>query len=74
VIDDRSAALLIRVWFEDAGAFRARLLTQGDATAGEPAQEVTVAVASSPDAVLDAVRTWLDELRGQAVEPVDGDS
>ena len=69
----RSAALLIRVWLEDAGEFRARLLTQRDATAGRPAEEVTVAVASSPDGVLDAVRDWLDDFRTQASEPIDGD-
>jgi hypothetical protein len=73
VVDDRSAALLIRVWLEDAGEFRARLLTQPDATAGGPAEEVTVAVASSPEAVLDAVRDWLDDFRTQAVNRVHGD-
>jgi hypothetical protein len=73
VVDHRSAALLIRVWFEDTGEFRARLLTQGDATAGTPAEAVTVAVASSPDAVLDAVRKWLDEFCSRAAEQVNGD-
>ena len=63
MVDHRSAALLIRVWLEDAGEFRARLLTQRDATAGGPAEELTVAVASSPEAVLDAVRDWLDNFR-----------
>ena len=60
MVDDTSAALLIRVWLEDSGEFRARLLTSGDATAETPAEEVTVAVTSSPDEVLDAVRNWLD--------------
>jgi hypothetical protein len=59
VVDDPSAALLIRVWLEESGAFRARLLTQRNAAADGPAEEATVAVASSPDAVLDAVRNWL---------------
>lgn len=67
--DHRSAALLIRVWFEDAGELRARLLTHGAVPSGAPAEEVTVAVASSPDGVLDAVRTWLDDVIGQAAEP-----
>ena len=58
--DDTSAALLIRVWLEGSREFRARLLTLGDATAEAPAEEVTVAVTSSPDEVLDAVRNWLD--------------
>lgn len=68
--DHRSAALLIRVWFEDAGELRARLLTHGDGTSGSSsADEVTVAVASSSDEVLHAVRTWLDEVAGQAAKP-----
>ncbi|SES75738.1 hypothetical protein [Geodermatophilus poikilotrophus] len=57
---DPSAALLIRVWLEGSREFRARLLTLRGATAGTPAEEVTVAVTSSPDEVLDAVRSWLD--------------
>lgn len=73
MVDHRSAALLIRVWFEDAGIFRARLLTQEDVAAGMPAEEVTVAVASSPDSVLDAVRNWLDDVARQAADPLHGD-
>ena len=60
MVDDPSAALLIRVWLEGSREFRARLLTLRGATAGTPAEEVTVAVTSSPDEVLDAVRNWLD--------------
>jgi hypothetical protein len=74
VVDRPSATLLIRVWLEDAGEFRARLLTLGDVTAGTPAEEVTVAVASTPGAVLDAVRTWLDGFAGQATDPTDTDA
>jgi hypothetical protein len=33
---------------------------------------VTVAVASSPGGVLDAVRDWLDDFIGNATIPVDG--
>jgi hypothetical protein len=73
VVDDPSAALLIRVWLEGPGEFRARLLTLRGATAETPAEEVTVAVASSPGAVLDAVRDWLDRFVGNAGDPVDGD-
>lgn len=73
MVDHRSAALLVRVWLEDAGDFRARLLTLHDVTDGEPAEETTVAVASSPGDVLDAVRDWLEELARQTVDPVDGD-
>ncbi|SFO73843.1 hypothetical protein SAMN05660464_0861 [Geodermatophilus dictyosporus] len=64
--DEPSAALLIRVWLEDSGGFRARLLTLRDATGQAPAEEVTVAVASSPGDVLDAVRDWLDGFTARA--------
>ena len=53
MVDDPSAALLIRVWLEGSSEFRARLLEA-------PAEEVTVAVASSAEDVLAAVRRWLD--------------
>jgi hypothetical protein len=66
LVEDPSAALVIRVWLEGAGAFRARLLTLQDATGEAPAEEVTVAVASSPGDVLDAVRDWLDGFTRQA--------
>ena len=58
---DPSAALLVRVWLEGPGEFRARLLTLHPDAAGTSAEEVTVAVASSPEGVLDAVRAWLDD-------------
>ena len=58
---DPSAALLLRVWLEGPGEFRARLLTLHADAAGTSAEEVTVAVASSPEGVLDAVRAWLDD-------------
>ena len=73
MVDHRSAALLIRVWLEDAGEFRARLLTlDGDADGGA-AEETTAAVASSPGGVLDAVRVWLEDVTRRAAGPVDGD-
>ncbi len=71
MVDDLSAALLIRVWMEGAGGFRARLLTLRDATAETPAEEVTVAVVASTGDVLDAVRDWLDGFTGQATNSVD---
>ena len=70
MVDDPSAALLIRVWLEGPGEFRARLLPPA---AGTPPEEVTVAVASSPDDVLDAVRVWLDGFIANAADPGDGD-
>jgi hypothetical protein len=72
LVDDPSAALLIRVWTEGSSEFRARLMTLRGATAQAPAEEVTVAVASSPGGVLDAVRDWLDDFIGNATIPVDG--
>ncbi len=73
LVDDATAALLIRVWLEGAGEFRARLLTLGDDAAGTPADGVTVAVVSSPEDVLDAVRDWLRGFASQAGDPVDRD-
>jgi len=72
VVDDPSAALLIRVWLEGPDELRARLLTLRGAAAETPAEDVTVAVASSPDDVLDAVRAWLDDFTRDAVDPDDG--
>jgi hypothetical protein len=71
VVDPPSASLVIRVWLEDAGEFRARLLTLGDGTAGTPAEEVTVAVVSSPGDALDAVRGWLDGFTRRPPDRVD---
>ncbi len=71
MVNQRSAALLIRVWFEDAEQFRARLLTVRGVTPDTPGEEVTVAVASSTDDVLDAVRNWLDGFTREAVDPGD---
>ena len=71
--DDRSAALLIRVWLEGAGAFRARLTTIAGAEDQAPAHEVTVAVASTPGDVLEAVRAWLESSTGDRSIPMDGD-
>ncbi len=62
MVQDPSAALLVRVWLEGPGEFRARLLTRHGDAAGTSAEEVTVAVASSPEGVLDAVRAWLGDV------------
>jgi len=71
VVEDPSAALVIRVWLEGPGELRARLLTV-QAADETPAEEMTVAVASSPDDVLAAVRAWLDGFVRDAVDPGDG--
>ncbi len=71
MVDDPSAALLIRVWLEGSRELRARLLTVRGATAQTPAEEVTVAVTSSPDEVLDVVRNWLDDFTRGATTQID---
>jgi hypothetical protein len=68
VDDDRSAALVIRVWQEGgAQGFRARLSTT-DTSPGSDASEQTLVVASSSRDVLAAVGAWLDGFRGTAPE------
>jgi hypothetical protein len=59
VTDERSAALLVRVWWEDGtNEFRARVVSVGLSAHEE---DRTIAIAASPRQVLDAVRDWLDE-------------
>jgi len=61
VADDRSAALLLRVWMEEGSdQFRARLMEVGPG----PESDRTVAVASSTEDVVEAVRRWLDDVTG----------
>ena len=59
--DDRSAALLVRVWLEGGTEFRARVTAVGRDGPHEPGEDVTVALASSPGDVVDAVRDWIDD-------------
>jgi len=73
VSDDRSVALLLRVWLEDGGGqFRARLSSLARTPDGAQEEELTVAVASSPRDVLTAVSDWLDEFLAHAPNPIDG--
>jgi hypothetical protein len=75
VSDDRSAALLVRVWLEgDLGAVRARLTALRPSQGSEPPEQVTVAVVASADDVLRAVSEWLDDVVGHRPEPIDDGS
>jgi hypothetical protein len=58
--DRRSGVLLVRVWLEDDDTFRARVTAPLASEGGAPAEDVTVAVGSSPREVLDTVGKWLD--------------
>jgi hypothetical protein len=71
---DRSAALLVRIWLEDgAQSFRGRLTTLGTSPGRRGTEEATVALAASPDDVLDAVRAWLDAFLRDARNSIDSD-
>jgi hypothetical protein len=72
VDDDRSAALLIRVWLEDgAREFRGRLTTIDTSPDQRGRDEATVALASSPRDVVDAVREWLTAFVEGAPDSID---
>jgi len=63
VTEDRSAALLIRVWFENGPeGMRARLTAVEGPDADSVEQDRTVALAATPRDVLDAVRRWLEDV------------
>jgi hypothetical protein len=65
-VDGRSAVLIIRVWVEDGmESFRARLTSADPDRDDEDRQ---VAVASSPDDVLDAVGEWLGSVERRVAE------
>jgi hypothetical protein len=56
--EDRSAALLVRVWLEDGTEhFRARLTAVGM----HGSEDRTVALAASTSDLIDAVSKWLDD-------------
>jgi hypothetical protein len=74
VDDDRSAALLVRVWMEGGrDTFRCRLTaidTSPSPTAGE---ERTLTVTSSSSEAMATVREWLDRFLERAADPIDTD-
>jgi hypothetical protein len=58
VTEDRSAALLLRVWLEDGTEhFRARVTAVGM----HGSEDRTVALAASTSDLIDAVGKWLDD-------------
>jgi hypothetical protein len=68
--DDRSATLLVRVWLEGGtDDFRGRLATVDTSLAQGGDVEVSFAVTSSPDATVEAVRSWLDAFLVRAPHP-----
>ena len=72
--DDRSAALVIRVWLEgQADHFRSRLTAADTSPGSTPGDEVTVAVVSSPREVTDAVSQWLQDFVRDAPKQIDSD-
>jgi hypothetical protein len=74
VDDDRSAALLVRVWVEGgSGHFRCRLTTIDTSGGPGSGEEVTLTVTSSPSDVVTAVRQWLGRFLDVAANPIDTD-
>lgn len=61
----------MRVWLEGAaGEFRGRLASV-DTSGSQPGGELTVAVTSTPEDMLEAVRAWLDDFSQGAPAPHD---
>lgn len=74
VDDDRSAALIIRVWLEGGtDQFRSRVTAVDTSTGSTGGGGVTVAVASSPREVTDAVRQRLQDLIRDAPKRIDSE-
>src|SRR3954469_24422332 len=70
--DERSAALLVRVWVEEGTVgFRGRVSSIDTSGGPEGGAEVTFAVVSSPSDVLVAVGRWLDDFTRAATDPID---
>jgi hypothetical protein len=74
VDDDRSAALVLRVWLErGTDQFRGRLTAVDTSSTSGAGDGVTVAVAASPREVTDAVSHWLHDFVGDAPKRIDTD-
>jgi hypothetical protein len=69
---DARSALILRVWLEDGPtSFRARLTALDTHAEGTP-HSVTIAVASSPAEVINAVAEWLDGFLHDGADMDDG--
>jgi hypothetical protein len=72
--DDRSAALVIRVWLEEeTNQFRGRITAVDTSAGSEGGEGISLAVASSPSDLTDAVREWLYEFISDAPKRVDNE-
>jgi hypothetical protein len=70
--DERSAALVIRVWLEEGtDQFRGRLTAVDTSPGSKGGDGVTVALASSPRDLTDAVSQWLHEFVRDAPKRID---
>ena len=70
--DDRSAALVIRVWLQGGtDQFRSRLTAVDIRPGSGGGEEVALPVASSPGEVSDAVSQWLHDFVGDAPKRID---
>ncbi|WP_369255259.1 hypothetical protein [Geodermatophilus amargosae] len=68
VDENRSGVLLVRVWLEQGtDEFRGRMTTPGVWHGPGARGDLTVALASTPEDVCDAVRQWLSEFLSSAV-------
>ncbi|MFD9894243.1 hypothetical protein ACFWY9_33255 [Amycolatopsis sp. NPDC059027] len=57
---ERAAVLVIRLWTEAGGGFRARLVGVGELPYGAPKS----AVASTADELVELVRGWIGDVAG----------
>jgi hypothetical protein len=72
VSDSQSAALVLRVWAEDdPTSFRGRLTTTDTSPGADDLDDLTVAVASSPDELLEAIRAWIADFLDRPLTSVD---
>ena len=70
--DNRSAALVIRVWLEGGtDQFRGRLTAVDTSSGSGSAEEFTVAVAASSRELTDALSQWLQRFLRDAATRID---